>query len=243
LAPSTGSLLDGLGPLQGFTIIDAACGSGDVTLELAQRVGPLGLVFGLDLDNEKLQAASERVQALYLKNCAFMHADVTKPWSVHGANLVYARFILTHLQEPKRLLANAWNALIPGGVMVVEDIDTEGVFWHLASLALERFRRLYVEVTQGRGCDPFIGRKLGDLLEASGFADVRTTLVQPFGRQGDVKDIITMTFKAISDSVLARGLASKGELEELITEIDAYAARADTTISMPRVFQAWGDER
>jgi ubiquinone/menaquinone biosynthesis C-methylase UbiE len=240
LAPSTGSLLDTLGPLQGFTIVDAACGGGDVTIDLAKRAGPMGLVFGFDLDTEKLQAASERVRAANLTNCAFMHADVTKPWTVRGVNMVYARFILTHLAEPRQLLANAWNALVPGGMMVVEDIDTEGVFWHPASRAVEKFRRLYVEVTQSRGCDPFIGRKLNDLLETSGFAEVCTALVQPYSRQGDVKDTITLTFKGIGDSVVSSGLASKEELAGLIAEIDTYASRADTTIAFPRVFQAWG---
>lgn len=243
LAPSTAALLDRLGPLDGFTIIDAACGGGDVTVELARRAGPAGRVVGLDLDTEKLQAAADRARALKLANCRFAATDVTKPWAIRGANMVYARFIMTHLREPERLLSHAWNSLPVGGLMVVEDIDAEGMFWYPPSAAIETFRDLYVGVTRLKGCDPFIGRRLETLLEAGGYADIRTALVQPYGRRGAAKDVIAMTFDAIGDSVLAAGLVDRQELENLQAELAVYASRNDTTLSMPRIFQVWGLKR
>ena len=56
-APATAALLDGVGVAPGMTCLDAGCGGGDVTLELAARVGPTGRVVGLDLDEEKLAVA------------------------------------------------------------------------------------------------------------------------------------------------------------------------------------------
>jgi hypothetical protein len=40
--------------------------------------------------------------------------------------------------------------------------------------------------------------------------------------------------------MLTAGLASSKELEDIQTELEAFTQRQDTTISMPRIFQAWG---
>jgi SAM-dependent methyltransferase len=240
LAPSTSALLDRLGSMKGLAVIDAACGGGDVTVELARRVGASGCVIGIDADPGKLEAAAALVGGPGSENCYFLEADVTTPWPLEDADIVYARFILTHLPEPEKLLVNAWDALQPGGIMVVEDIDAEGCFWHPASEAVAKLRTLYTSVTRLKGCDPCIGRRLDTLLESCGYRDVQSALVHPYGRQGPAKQAVVMTFHAIAESVLAAGLLPEPALEALLRDVDAYAARKDTTISMPRVFQAWG---
>jgi 2-polyprenyl-3-methyl-5-hydroxy-6-metoxy-1,4-benzoquinol methylase len=240
LAPSTTALLDRLGSMENLMVIDAACGGGDVTVELSRRVGRGGRVAGLDADAGKLEAASERARMNGADNCTFAECDITQPWPIHDADIVYARFILTHLREPERLLASAWNALKPGGLMVVEDIDTEGCFCYPASDAFAQSRELYVAAAKLRGCDPFIGRRLGHMFDACGFQSVGTALAHPYGRQGPAKDVMVMTIHAIADAVLASGLLTEPALRSLLDELDTYAAREDTIMSMPRVFQAWG---
>ncbi|MFN0191676.1 MAG: class I SAM-dependent methyltransferase [Aestuariivirga sp.] len=240
LAPSTTALLDRFEPLRGRTIVDAACGGGDVTIELARRVEAEGQVYGLDADTGKLEAAADRARDSGLGNCTFIKTDLTRKWPVEAVDLIYARFILTHLTEPEIFLAHARKALKPGGVIVVEDVDVDGIFWHPTSKAMEQLRNFYKTVTLGRGCDPFIGRRLDELLETGGFSSVRTGLVQPYGRSGPAKDAVIMSCHATSASVLAAELATEAELKSLLDEVDAYAARADTIIGMPRVFQAWG---
>jgi hypothetical protein len=105
--------------------------------------------------------------------------DVTKAWPVKDADLVYARFILTHLREPQALLAQAMAALKPGGVMLVEDIDIAGHFSYPDCPAVMAYAELYIALSRRRGGDPLIGRRLGHLLEEAGFARVETTVVQP----------------------------------------------------------------
>ena len=238
MQPSTLALLDGLGSLAGRSIVDAACGAGDVALELARRAGPAGRMHGLDLDAVKLAAARERAQAQGLANCSFSQADVTAPWLVTDAQLVYARFILTHLREPERMLACARNALAPGARIVIEDIDAEGAFFHPHCDAVATFRCLYLTVTRLKGCDPCIGRRLHELVEDAGLSVERTGLVQPYG-SGDhpAKRVVAMTFEAIGDSLLAAKLVSRPELERMLAEVASFIVRPDSILSMPRVFQ------
>ncbi len=240
LAPSTQALFDRFEPLQGLVAVDAGCGGGDVSFELAARVGAGGRVVGLDLDEGKLAAARAEAGRRGLGNLAFQKASVLDAWPVAGASLVYARFVLTHLVRPRDMLARAWDALAPGGLLVVEDIDYAGQFSDPPCPALERHRELYVAAAQGRGADPFIGRRLARLLDDAGFDGVGASLVQPFGRDGEVKKIPLLTFAAITETVVAAGLASTREIDGLMAELEAFAAQPETTMSMPRIFQAWG---
>ncbi|HTD17576.1 MAG TPA: hypothetical protein VK673_20495 [Chthoniobacterales bacterium] len=44
----------------------------------------------------------------------------------------------------------------------------------------------------------------------------------------------------IGDSVLAEGLASHAEIDQLVNELYAFARDPDTLISGPRIVQTWG---
>jgi ubiquinone/menaquinone biosynthesis C-methylase UbiE len=240
LRPTTASLLDRIGPIDGATAIDVGCGGGDVTFDLAERVGPTGRVFGLDLDETKLVIASEEAKEQGIANASFHKADVGEPWPAGGARVVYARFILTHLPDPTVLLRRAKEALLPGGFILAEDIDFAGHFCDPPCPAFERYNELYVAAARKRGADPFVGRRLARLLEDCGFAEVGIALAQPVGRDGDAKRIASMTFAAVSGGIVAAGLATEAEVEGIQAELDAFTARPETTLSFPRIFQARG---
>jgi hypothetical protein len=63
--------------------------------------------------------------------------------------------------------------------------------------------------------------------------------VQPAGLSGDVKLIGPITLDAIADAVLAAGLATEHELNQLADELQALAESDTTLMSIPRVVQAW----
>jgi ubiquinone/menaquinone biosynthesis C-methylase UbiE len=239
LAPSTAELLDRVSPLAGKTIVDAACGGGDVTLELAARAGPRGSVTGFDLDPTILMAASDFAKERGASNVRFQTADVTMPWPVTHVDLVYARFILTHLPIPEQMLERAMAALVPGGHIVIEDIDAEGRFIDPPCAAIERIFDLYSAVSTSRCGHPTIGRRLGRMLDTAGFKDVQTAMVQPYGATGPAKKSVALVLPAIAHTAIAAKLATASELKELDAEVNAFAARPDTVISMPRIFQAW----
>jgi ubiquinone/menaquinone biosynthesis C-methylase UbiE len=240
LAPATEALLDRFQPLAGMRVADAGCGGGDVTFELAERVGASGRVVGFDLDESKLAAAREEATRRGVANVEFAYANVLDEWPIDRADFVHIRFVLCHLAKPERMLAKAMDVLVPGGRIVVQDIDYAGQFCDPPSAAVDRYNQLYVAAAQARGGDPFIGRRLTRLLEDVGFSEVDAGLVQPFGRTGDVKHIAPLTLAAIADSIVVSGVATKDELDDATRELEAFTQRTDTMISTPRIFQAWG---
>jgi ubiquinone/menaquinone biosynthesis C-methylase UbiE len=197
LEPTTEALLKRAGVRKGIAAVDAGCGGGDVTFTLARLVGRDGHVTAIDLDEEKLTLARAEAEAQAIAHVRFEAGDVSMPWPVKNADMVYARFILTHLPDPHVLLREAMAALKPGGVIAVEDIDISGRFSYPECASLDMAAELYMTLSRRRGGDPMIGRRLGLLLEEAGFDQVETTVVQPFSRQNGAKDVAVLTFAAI----------------------------------------------
>jgi hypothetical protein len=155
-------------------------------------------------------------------------------------DLVHARFLLTHLANPGQALARMRQALRPGGIVVIEDIDFRGHFSHPDTAALGRYVALYTETVRRRGADANIGPRLPALLRETGFENVRMNVVQPAGSDGEVKLLNPLTMENIADAVLAEGLASPDEVDRLVAELYDFARTPGTVASMPRVVEAWG---
>src|SRR5262249_55016577 len=119
--PTTRELFERAGVRPGMRCLDVGCGGGERSPHLEPPGGPRGVV-GIDLDAVKIAAAREEAAAAGVPNVAFEVADVTagelpRP----GFDLVYVRFVLTHLRDPQRAVQRLCDLLVPGGQLVVED--------------------------------------------------------------------------------------------------------------------------
>jgi ubiquinone/menaquinone biosynthesis C-methylase UbiE len=126
--PTTAALFDRVQLGEGMRCLDLGCGSGDVTFEMAQRVGPDGSVTGVDMDEVKLGLAREAAAAQGLANVEFQQMNIYEWAEPDSYDLVYARFVLQHLSRPVDVLRSMWTGVRAGGVIVVEDADFEGSF-------------------------------------------------------------------------------------------------------------------
>ena len=240
MQPTTLALLERTGVETGMACLDVGCGGGDGSFELARRVGPRGRVVGIDMDATKIELARQEAAQLGLTNVAFRVATVEQAGAAAAFDVVFARFVLTHLADPLAVLSELRTQLRPGGRAVVEDIDFTGHFAHPDTAAFRRYVALYTAVVQRRGADPNIGPRLPGLLLSAGYVDVGVHVVQPAGIAGEVKLIAPVTMESIAEPLLAEGLASRAEIEAIVSDLYAYAADPTTLMSLPRIVQAWG---
>jgi len=240
MASSSAALFDRLALRDGQVCIDVGCGGGDASLEIARRVAPRGRVVGMDLDEVKLQIAREEAALQNVPNVEFHHLDFRDHVADGAYDVVYARFLLTHLSDPTAALRAFFAYVKPGGTIAVEDIDFSGHFTYPPSHAAERYFELYRATVHRRGGDPDIGPKLPALLFDAGFDEVDVAVVQPVGLTGEAKLLNPLTLQGIADAVLADGLASKDELDHVIAELFSYAVNPRTVAGLPRVVQTWG---
>jgi SAM-dependent methyltransferase len=242
--PTTAALLDRVAITPGMQCLDAGCGGGDVTRELARRAAP-GHVVGVDFDETKLELAREEAEADGLDNVEYRTGDIVHAELDAEYDAIYARFLLTHLTDPAAAIARFAQGLRPGGVLIVEDIDFRGMLCHPASAAYDRYVDLYMRTTWARGVDPNIGPRLPALLTGAGLADVHLNLVQPAamgtqGIDGDIKRLGPMTLASIADAAIAEGLITRDELARVLDDFYAVADDTTTLVALPRIVQSSG---
>jgi SAM-dependent methyltransferase len=237
---STSSLFDRLGLHDGQLCLDVGCGGGDATLELARRVAPGGQALGVDIDTTKLELARAEAAERDSGNVRFERLDIRESSLDDRFDVVYARFLLTHLSNPAGAVEAFRRHLREGGVVAVEDIDFSGYFTCPESSAFRRYHELYCATVTKRGGDPNIGPRLPGLLLQSGFQDVGVSVVQPVAMQGEAKLLNPLTMENIADTVLADRLATREEIDGIVRELYEFAADTSTLAGMPRVVQAWG---
>jgi ubiquinone/menaquinone biosynthesis C-methylase UbiE len=241
MAPTTEALLDIAGVAPGMRCADVGCGAGHVCRTLAARAGPTGRVVGLDFDPVKLETARAACGQAGATNVELRLADVTG-WSEPDTyDLVYGRFIVSHLSERPALIGRMCTALRSGGTLVLEDIDFSGCFCRPANRWYERYCTLYTEVIARRGGDANAGADLYRMCLDAGLDDVSVRVIQPVhGGRSAEKELSLSTMVNIADAVAADGLADREELAEIIREFTAFTEDLRSVIACPRIFQVWG---
>ena len=114
LAPVTGPLIAFAAPRAGSTVIDAGCGCGATTIELARAVGPSGRVVGIDLSGPMLGLAGERLREFANATCLLGDAAELALGDL-GAELIVSRFGVMFFGDPVAAFANLRTGLAAGG--------------------------------------------------------------------------------------------------------------------------------
>lgn len=243
LLPTTTRLFDRVGLRRGMKCLDAGCGGGHVAILIASIVGPEGRVIGTDTDTEILALAREDAEAANLTNVTFQQLDACTPKWHEEFDLVYARFLLSHLEKPENCLATMVEACVPGGSVVIEDTDFAGSFCYPTCAAYEQYNELYQDLVRRRGGDSNIGPKLPAMLSRAGIQAVEINVIQPVHTRGEGKLMAPLTMSRISEALIAEGLATQAEVQQILTELNHAAADCETVMSLPRIFQVWGRRR
>ena len=209
-------------------------------LLMASMAGPEGRVIGTDTDEQILALARKDAEAANTGNIEFQHLDACSSSWHEEFDLTYARFLLSHLNEPQNCLAAMVKACRLGGTIVIEDTDFAGSFCYPICAAYQRYNELYQKVVQRRGGDPNIGPKLSAMLRKAGVREVELNVIQPAHLDGEGKWMAPLTMARISDALAAEGLATGDEIQQILTGLNQAAADTRTVMSLPRIFQVWG---
>src|SRR5262249_26907101 len=149
--------------------------------------GAKGRVTGLDFDAAKIAAA--RAESKDLASVSFCRANVLEDDLGGGYDIVFARFLLSHLHDPHTALGRLHAALRPGGKIILEDVDFSGHFCHPPRASFDRYVGWYIESARRRGADALLGRRLPQLVAGAGFTRVTARAANPTSLTGPVKQM------------------------------------------------------
>lgn len=107
----------------GQSALDLCCGTGDVALVLAERVGPEGRVIGADFSRPMLEIASAKPTPPGSAPVEFQWADALDlPYEDDSFDAVTIAFGARNLADLDRGLAEMRRVLAPGGSLVILEI-------------------------------------------------------------------------------------------------------------------------
>jgi SAM-dependent methyltransferase len=159
-----------LAPQPGENLLDVGCGLGGDARTLAEQVGPMGRVVGVDNSARLIAEAARRGAASGLP-VSFQVGDIyTLDFPDGTFDGCRTDRVFQHLERPNDALAELMRVTRPGGRVVVGDTDWETVLIDAPDPPLTRTILNFV-------CDShrhtWMGRQLSGLFHMAGLTDLR----------------------------------------------------------------------
>lgn len=148
------SLLAAVGAEGVALAVDLGCGPG-YGIDVLAEAYPAARLCGIDRSQGFLEHAGTRLPAVGWLS----HDVIAMPLPTGPADLLHARFVLSHLPEPATVLAAWCTQLEPGGHVLVEEDE--------AILAVEpavaAYERMAVQLIASHGGDLYVGKRLAEM--------------------------------------------------------------------------------
>jgi SAM-dependent methyltransferase len=240
---ATGRMLDQVGLASGARCLDAGCGPGETMRLMAHRVGPSGQVIGVDVDGNLGGLAQAMLHEAGHRHCLVYPHDITTDDPIPGApfDLVFARLLLFHLPQRVAVLRRLWDAVAPGGHLVVQDYDMTKAGSAPPMASVDEAVRVMTEAFVVAGCDVQVGTRLPDLMAQAGLGapdgtDVAGRL-EPFAT-GRV--IVESTYRSLVPLAVAHGITTEQEATTTLAAVDQDAVwHGDRPMLWPLLIGAW----
>lgn len=200
---------------EGCDVLEAGCGVGAQTVELARR-HPGVRFTAIDLNADSLAQARERCRRAGVAGVSFEQADILAlPWTTPRFDHVFVCFVLEHLPDPVAALQRLRQVLRPGGTLTVIEGDHGTACFHPEDADARAAIQCQVELQRRAGGNAHIGRQLHAVLAAAGLVRLAVaprTVHADAGRPAWTEGFTRRTFIPMIEGV--RGAALAAELIE-----------------------------
>jgi SAM-dependent methyltransferase len=180
--PLTRRFFEAAGIARGMKVLDVGSGAGDVSLLVADLVGPTGRVIGVDRNADILETARARAGAAGWRNVEFLAGDFQVVVTDRDFDAVVGRWVLMHVPDPVALVRDAAARLRTGGIVAFHENDFTYPPATLPPTELDRqVHRWLVPPPGGPGAEMRMGTKLYATYLDAGLPAPQFRLEAPLG--------------------------------------------------------------
>ncbi|POZ62287.1 class I SAM-dependent methyltransferase [Chromobacterium alticapitis] len=210
----------------GGRLLEVGCGVGAQTEILLRRYPELNIT-GIDFSQRQLAVARQRLQGSpFQERATLLHMDAEDmDFAPATFDAAFLCWILEHVHAPERVLAEARRVLKPGARLYATEAMNATFFMAPYSARLQQYWLAFNDHQLAMGGDPFIGAKLGNILQRLGFRDVQTQVKtwhldsrEPHRRQL-VLDYWTELLLSAADQLIEAGSVDAQLVEEMTREL------------------------
>lgn len=221
----------------GESVLDVGSGLGQLSRDIGKAVGENGRVLGIERDERQLAEAERQAQASGEADLVeFRQGDALNlplgpdEWATF--DVAFARFILEHVCDPLAVVRQMVAAVRTGGRIVLADDDHDLMrFWPEPPGAVTAWQA-YLRSYDRAGNDPYVGRRLVQLLHEAGARPRYNTFVFFAACAGHprfdglVSNLIGVLHGA-RETVIEQGLCDPKYYDAAIPSILEWAKRPD----------------
>jgi SAM-dependent methyltransferase len=220
------------------SIIDFGSGLGQFTRAMARAV-PRGRVVGIERSDDQREGALRLAQADGEASLADFRAgdvldlDLGDEWETF--DVAHARFVLEHVPDPLRVVQTMVRAVKPGGRIVLADDDHGAMrLWPVPPGFVELWNA-YMRTYDRIGNDPFVGRRLVQLMHEAGAQPVRNTWIFFGGCAGmDIFDVLAANMAGVvrtaKKAMIDMRLIDADAFDVIMRHYDEWARRPDAAL-------------
>lgn len=230
--------LAALTPQPGESALDVGSGLGQFARDVARATGVRVVAVersGEQLTRAEALAAEAGEGALvdFRSGDALALPLAANEWGSFA--LAHARFLLEHVPAPQEVVNAMARAVRPGGRVVLEDDDHDALKLWPEPPGVDTVWRAYIRTYDRFGNDPYVGRRLVELLANAGLRPRRIEQL-PFGAcSGDSAfpayvSNLSAVFTGARDAILATGGVSAAAFDDAQAALRTFGERRDAAL-------------